>query len=312
MRRALQVTCINDALFPDTGRGHGHTAAPTRSRRGIPGGPDLLRAADGQHRLPRGGAGAAAPSSRRSVGTTPSSRRPGPAPGRLDRTRSWRALRRRVRDGRRRRDGTARFELTEFLVDQLGVTDAGASFPHRVTYHPTCRSGSVLATGHGCCSSRSVGGPRRPARRGGVLRFRRNLCDEERRHVNRHGGLTRPDTSGRPARRLLVAGDNSCLMHIGGLLSRQRSGVRTMTPCWSGGHRGRGGALMGATFHGTHDSPPRPRWRPGPQQGAPAAPRSAVRDSRPPMCIRHELSPATRISAPVSRDVSGLVRPHGD
>jgi L-lactate dehydrogenase complex protein LldE len=27
---------------------------------------------------------------------------------------------------------------------------------------------------------------------------------------------------------ILVAGDNSCLMHVGGLLSRQRSGVRTM------------------------------------------------------------------------------------
>ena len=27
---------------------------------------------------------------------------------------------------------------------------------------------------------------------------------------------------------VLVAGDNSCLMHIGGVLSRQRSGVRVM------------------------------------------------------------------------------------
>ena len=27
---------------------------------------------------------------------------------------------------------------------------------------------------------------------------------------------------------VLVAGDNSCLMHIGGLLSRQRAGVRVM------------------------------------------------------------------------------------
>jgi L-lactate dehydrogenase complex protein LldE len=27
---------------------------------------------------------------------------------------------------------------------------------------------------------------------------------------------------------VLVAGDNSCLMHIGGLLSRERSGIRTM------------------------------------------------------------------------------------
>ena len=27
---------------------------------------------------------------------------------------------------------------------------------------------------------------------------------------------------------VLVAGDSSCLMHVGGLLTRQRSGVRTM------------------------------------------------------------------------------------
>ncbi|MCW2821779.1 MAG: glcF [Marmoricola sp.] len=27
---------------------------------------------------------------------------------------------------------------------------------------------------------------------------------------------------------ILVAGDNSCLVHVGGLLSRQRAGVRTM------------------------------------------------------------------------------------
>jgi L-lactate dehydrogenase complex protein LldE len=27
---------------------------------------------------------------------------------------------------------------------------------------------------------------------------------------------------------VLVAGDNSCLMHVGGLLSRQRSGIRVL------------------------------------------------------------------------------------
>jgi L-lactate dehydrogenase complex protein LldE len=32
------------------------------------------------------------------------------------------------------------YELSEFLVDILGVTDVGAYFPHRVTYHPTCHS----------------------------------------------------------------------------------------------------------------------------------------------------------------------------
>ena len=38
-------------------------------------------------------------------------------------------------------------ELTEFLVKRLGVTDLGASFPHRVTYHPTCHSLRVLHLG---------------------------------------------------------------------------------------------------------------------------------------------------------------------
>jgi L-lactate dehydrogenase complex protein LldE len=32
------------------------------------------------------------------------------------------------------------FELSELLVGRLGVTDVGASFPERVTYHPTCHS----------------------------------------------------------------------------------------------------------------------------------------------------------------------------
>jgi L-lactate dehydrogenase complex protein LldE len=38
-------------------------------------------------------------------------------------------------------------ELTEFLVKRLSVTNLGASFPHRVTYHPTCHSLRVLHLG---------------------------------------------------------------------------------------------------------------------------------------------------------------------
>lgn len=30
------------------------------------------------------------------------------------------------------------FELTDFLVNQLGVIDLGASFPHKVTFHDSC------------------------------------------------------------------------------------------------------------------------------------------------------------------------------
>ena len=40
-----------------------------------------------------------------------------------------------------------RLELSEFLVDVLGVEDVGAYFPHRVTYHPTCHSLRMLRVG---------------------------------------------------------------------------------------------------------------------------------------------------------------------
>src|SRR5215212_1985930 len=38
-------------------------------------------------------------------------------------------------------------ELSEFLVRKLGVSDVGAYYPHRVTYHPTCHSLRMLRVG---------------------------------------------------------------------------------------------------------------------------------------------------------------------
>ena len=39
------------------------------------------------------------------------------------------------------------FELSEFLVRRLGVEDVGASYPRRVTLHPTCHSQRVTRIG---------------------------------------------------------------------------------------------------------------------------------------------------------------------
>src|SRR3954470_10519812 len=39
---------------------------------------------------------------------------------------------------RAERVGARTYELSELLVDVLGVEDVGAYYPHRVTYHPTC------------------------------------------------------------------------------------------------------------------------------------------------------------------------------
>ena len=39
------------------------------------------------------------------------------------------------------------YELSEFLVDVLGVTDVGARFEHTVTYHPSCHGMRLLKLG---------------------------------------------------------------------------------------------------------------------------------------------------------------------
>lgn len=39
------------------------------------------------------------------------------------------------------------FDLSEFLVDVLGITDVGAYFPHSVTYHSTCHSMRTIHVG---------------------------------------------------------------------------------------------------------------------------------------------------------------------
>lgn len=39
------------------------------------------------------------------------------------------------------------YDISEFIVDVLGITDVGAYFPHRVTYHPSCHSVRVAKVG---------------------------------------------------------------------------------------------------------------------------------------------------------------------
>lgn len=122
------------------------------------------------------------------------------------------------------------YELSEFLVDVLGVTDVGAYFPHRVTYHPTCHSLRMLRVGD------------RPLRLLEAVRGIDLVALPRADQCCGFGGtfaMKNADTSvamgfdkARAAREtdaeVLVAGDNSCLAHIGGLLSRQRSGMRVM------------------------------------------------------------------------------------
>lgn len=122
------------------------------------------------------------------------------------------------------------YELTEFLVKRLGLEDVGAYYPHRVTYHPTCHSLRFLHIGD------------TPLR---LLRAVRGIdlvelpAAEECCGFGGTFALKNADTSmamlSDKLRNILdtgaevcAAADNSCLMHIGGALHRQRASVRTV------------------------------------------------------------------------------------
>ncbi|MFJ7243440.1 (Fe-S)-binding protein [Kitasatospora sp. NPDC098652] len=121
-------------------------------------------------------------------------------------------------------------EFTEFLTDVLGVTDVGARFPHRVTYHPTCHSLRGLRLGD------------RPQR---LLRAVKDidLVDLPAadsccgfggtfavKNAETSGAMLADKAAGvlETGAEVLCAADNSCLMHIGGGLSRRGSTVRTV------------------------------------------------------------------------------------
>jgi L-lactate dehydrogenase complex protein LldE len=122
------------------------------------------------------------------------------------------------------------YELSEFLVDVLGVVDVGAYYPHRVTYHPTCHSLRLLRVGD------------RPYR---LLRAVRGLELAELPHAESccgFGGtfaIKNADVSTAmladkmrdvmaTGAGVCTAGDASCLMHIGGGLARLHAGTRTV------------------------------------------------------------------------------------
>ena len=126
--------------------------------------------------------------------------------------------------------GARTYELSELLIDVLDVEDVGAYFPHRVAYHPTCHSLRGLRVGDK---------PLRLLRRVRGLELLELARAEECCGFGGTFALKNADVStamlGDKIRHVADTGaevcaavDNSCLMHIGGGLSRLRSGIRTV------------------------------------------------------------------------------------
>jgi L-lactate dehydrogenase complex protein LldE len=121
-------------------------------------------------------------------------------------------------------------ELSEFLVDDLGIIDVGAVFPRTVAFHPTCHSLRLLHIGD------------RPRRLLEAVEGLQLVDLPGALECCGFGGtfaVKNPDTSVAMGNdkvdavlatgaEVLTSADTSCLMHLGGLLSRRRAALRVM------------------------------------------------------------------------------------
>ncbi|HVW47649.1 MAG TPA: (Fe-S)-binding protein [Solirubrobacterales bacterium] len=213
MRASLFVTCVNDTLFPRAGQ----AVVRLLERLGVEVDFPLEQTCCGQMHLNSGHGAEGRALARRTeavfadaeVVVTPSAS----CAGML----------------RANAPGLPVYELSEFLCDVLAVTDVGARFPHRVALHPTCHSLRELRVGdrprrllegvegielveleraEECCGFGGTFAVRNAATSTAML-------TDKLRDVLAGGA------------EVVTAGDSSCLMQIGGGLSRGRSGVRT-------------------------------------------------------------------------------------
>jgi L-lactate dehydrogenase complex protein LldE len=215
VRLALFVTCLGDTLFPATGR----AVVRLLERLGCEVEFPLEQTCCGQMHMNSGYAREGTALARRfarvfdgaEAVVTPSA--------------SCAGMLREHLDG-----GAPVYELSELLVDVLGVEEVGAYYPHRVTYHPTCHLLRELHVGD------------RPLR---LLRAVRGIelvelpqaaecCGFGGTFAVKNAEVSSAMLADKvravldTRAEIVCASDNSCLMHIGGALSRQRTGVRTV------------------------------------------------------------------------------------
>ena len=232
MRVALFITCFNDTLFPETGR----ATVEVLERVGVKVDFPYAQTCCGQMHFNTGYQREAIPLVRRFVEVfSPYDAVVAPSGSCVGMVRELYPMAANLAQDQRLAEKVEElapkvFELSEFLVKKLGETDVGAYYPHRVTYHPTCHSLRMLKVGDA------------------PLELLRNVRGmdlvelPEAKECCGFGGtfaVKNADTSaamlGDKIRRVLdteaevcAAGDNSCLMHIGGGLRRLQAGVGTV------------------------------------------------------------------------------------
>ncbi len=230
MRVALFVTCLNDTFFPNTGR----AVVEVLERLGHQVSFDPAQTCCGQMHLNSGYGADALALARRFAAVFRDAQAvviPSTSCTAMVRTQFPRMAEADPVLHRQIEDLTPRVhEFSEFLTGVLGITDTGAYFPHRVTYHASCNSLRALHLGDGPLALlRAVAGidlvelpdARECCGFGGTFAVKNAevstaMLSDKMRAVLDTGA------------EIVTAGDNSCLMHIAGGLSRGRTGVRAM------------------------------------------------------------------------------------
>jgi len=116
------------------------------------------------------------------------------------------------------------YELSEYLVDVLKVTDVGARFPHTVAYHPTCHSLRLLGVGDRpyqlLSNVADLGLIELPAADqccgfGGTFAVKNA-------GVSGSMGTDKVDHLVESGAEFLCASDSSCLMHLQGIMTKRK------------------------------------------------------------------------------------------
>jgi len=232
MRIDLFITCLNDALFPRTGE----ATVSLLERLGHQVDFNPAQTCCGQMHLNTGYRAEALPLIRRFIEifrnseaiVSPSGSCVAMVRDLYPRAAEWAGDHKLVLEAEE--IGKRTFELSEFLVNHLGIEDVGAHYPHRVTYHPTCHAARVIRVGDAplrllrnvkgmtlvelpsadqCCGF------------GGTFSVK-NAETSTAMMADKISNIlsTRAEAC--------TAGDNSCLMHIGGGLSRLKTGTRVV------------------------------------------------------------------------------------
>jgi L-lactate dehydrogenase complex protein LldE len=121
------------------------------------------------------------------------------------------------------------YEFSDFLVTRLGVTDLGARFPAKVTFHD------------GCHGLRELGNKKQPRQllakvRGlELVELREEICcgfggtfAAKFPAISTAMGEVKCEQAKETGADYIVSNDSSCLMHIQGLLTRQGSPLKTI------------------------------------------------------------------------------------